>query len=537
MKQTMNRIFMLMLLPVISVTGVAQEIGLPSFEYVRQSEVWLSSENAAGLQYLPIQKISSAEVFFNKSNGEFVNYFQSDNSYEWGAQTESFFRLNPQIVFYGKVHYANFTGKNMGGSAFIDPYYNPFGIVEMTDDARGEKNKENYHLIGAVSAKMSDQWTIGGKIDYTAINYAKHKDLRHSNKYLDMTATAGLSYSFAKLLDVGINYLYRRSVEGLFFDIYGTTDKMYESLIDFGAFYGRKELFGSGGLYTKESNSPPVFNEFQGAALQLNVRFSPGWQFFNEFSYQSRKGYYGKKSPYTPILTEHHAGIIAYSGTLSYREQTRQQDLKVQVNREQLNNYENIFKENPSSEGGNKDILYYGDNQMLDRTVLQMKATYTANLGIVNQLPAWTLQAGGDFCNRQQTVSVYPFYRKQTIRFFNARLSACKNTAIDRKNRYDISLDVLYGSGNGTVFKDGIYVTPSENQKSPETTVFNLYCEYEYLTAPRITGTIGLAYSRLLNPLVQGYVRAHYEMTRARQIEYLEGNLLGAARLAIGCVF
>jgi hypothetical protein len=519
----------------LSGAGVYPTFSLPEFEYIRESEAWLGSENAAGLQYLPIQKISSAEIYFKKDNGKFVNYFQSDNSYEWGALTESFYRLNPKVVFYGKVHYTNFTGKNMGGSVFINPYYNAFDIVEKADDSRGEKSKEDYHLIGAVSAKLSSQWTIGGKLDYEAANYAKYKDLRHTNKLLDLTTTAGVSYSLGEIVDIGIHYFYRRSVESMQIKMYGTLDKAYYSLVSFGSFYGYSEIYGTGG-YTDKDESHPTVNQFHGAALQLNLRFSQHWNLFNELSYQSRKGYFGEKSPGTPIFTEHQSDILSYSGTLSYKKQGQHHRLKINAEMEQLENNENIFELKSSSGGGSKDVLYYGNNQVLDRTVSNVKALYTADLGVKNYLPTWTFQAGGDFCNRQQKVSVYPFYRKQNIHYYNGYLSACKNKIIDRKSRYSISLGALYGSGGGILHEDGVFQTPAESQEKPETTDFNLYNEYEYLTASHIRGNIGVNYSRLLNPAVRGYVRANYELTNALG-DYFKNQKYTSAFLAVGCVF
>lgn len=508
-----------------------------SFEYIRQSEAWLTSENTAGLQHLPIRKISSAGVFFNKSDGKFVNYFQSDNSYEWGAQTESFFRLNPKIVFYGKVYYANFAGKNMGGSTFIDPYYNPFDLVELTDDARGEKNKESYRLSGAICAQVHKKWTLGGRIDYRTANYAKYKDLRHTNKFLDLTTTVGATYSFGPKLEAGVNYFYRRSVEDIIFKTYGLSGQMYSTLVNFGAFFGRSELFGSGGRYTNGNNSLPLFNIFHGASLQLNYRFQPQWNLFNEFSCKMREGQYGIKDPYKRIFTEHQGSIFSYTGTLSYRKQDQLHLLHISAEYNPLENKEYISEVLNSTEGYVQDIIYYGSIKMLDKTVFNATITYTANLDVKDYTPVWVLQVGGDFHDRQQKASVYPFYRKQNIYCFNARLQACKNTIVDRKNMYTVSLRALYGSGGGTLYDDGVYQTPSEDQESPATTAFNLYREYEYLTAPRIQGNIGIAYSRLLNPVVRGYIRANCELTNALNTEHIEGKTHGSATLAIGCTF
>ena len=85
----------------------SDSIGWKNLPYIKQSEAWLNSENAAGLHTLSIPRITTAEVYVDKQNGGFIDYFQSDNSLEFGAQVESFYRLNSKVVFYGKVDYRN----------------------------------------------------------------------------------------------------------------------------------------------------------------------------------------------------------------------------------------------------------------------------------------------------------------------------------------------------------------------------------------------------------------------------------------------
>lgn len=104
---------------------------------------------------LPVKDVSIAEVYLNKSNGKFINYFESGDSYQYGGKAESYFRMNPKVVLYGYVEYSRFVGKEMSGSAFIDPpYYMPFDIVEMSDENSGKKELERYHLAGAISAEV-----------------------------------------------------------------------------------------------------------------------------------------------------------------------------------------------------------------------------------------------------------------------------------------------------------------------------------------------------------------------------------------------
>ncbi|MFQ8826619.1 MAG: hypothetical protein ACLR76_03245 [Alistipes sp.] len=113
---------------------------LRDFDYIKGEDGWLTSYNAAGLLSLPVTSISFVEASFAKSDGGFVNYYQSDDSYDFGLQTESFYRLSPKIAMYGKVS-PIFRGRNMTGSAFIDPYYNLFDIVEADPNGSERSRK------------------------------------------------------------------------------------------------------------------------------------------------------------------------------------------------------------------------------------------------------------------------------------------------------------------------------------------------------------------------------------------------------------
>ena len=60
---------------------------LRDFEYIKGFDGWLTSYNAAGLLSLPVNNISLVEASFTKNNGGFVNYYQSDNSYDIGIRS------------------------------------------------------------------------------------------------------------------------------------------------------------------------------------------------------------------------------------------------------------------------------------------------------------------------------------------------------------------------------------------------------------------------------------------------------------------
>lgn len=517
-----------------SATTIAQEKNWQNFDFIRQSNAWLYSNNASGLSFLPVANISIAEVYANKSNGGFINYYQSDNSYSIGALTESFYRLTDRTVLYGGISYSNFRGKHMGGSAFINPYNNPFDIVESVDSTAGTRNMEAYSLTGGVSVDLNKKITVGGKIDYHVANYAKFKDLRHTNKLLDMNVSAGLLYKINKYITAGANYSYHRTVEGTTFQMFGNTDRQYYSLISFGSFYGRLEPFSDNG-YTGQDFSNPLFNKYHGGSLQVEILFTPALKFFNELTYAARDGYFGKKSPNTIVHSKHNSNIFEYNGQLSLQRKKSLHQLSVNFRNEKLENFENVYKYETSEAGGVTNIVYYDAIKMLDRKYTFSSVKYTGNLGVEGYNPQWVLNAWFNYWGKVQTTSVYPFFRKQTINKYDINLSADKNITA-KNNMYSISLAATYGTGSGDKKNDGLYATPSESQKQPASLDNVLNKEYEYLTANRITARIGFKYSHLFPKGIQGYIKANYLHTQASNTDYLKNNFHSVS-ISVGCSF
>jgi hypothetical protein len=501
---------------------------------LRSSDAALTGHNAAGLHRLPVASLSYAELTADQTQGNFINYYQSNNSLTLSAGSESFYRLNPQTVFYGQIRYSHFQGQNMEGSMLTDPYSHAFDIIEISPESAGDKVKEHYLLTGAIAHNLSERWILGGKVNYEASNYTKHKDLRHTNSLLDLTASLGIDYILSPRIELGINYLYRKAVEGLSFKTYGLTDRQYTSLIAFGNFFGTSELFGGEG-YTDSSTSNPIIDHINGASLQLHLRPDSEWTLFSELSCQIRHGLFGKRSTTTPVYSKHFGRHLTLRQQLSHHQGQHRQhrhDWNLSIEHTQLENHENIWRKENNT-GNRTDIVYYGSNQVLDKHQLHLNLAYTANLHLRDLHPEWKLRAETDLSRRQQTLTLYPFYRKQEIYTYKLLLSA-ERRILKHHNRYDFHLAAGYGNGNGAAAIDGHHAAGQTQGKSSDT---HLYREHEYLTAPRLTARAAIAYNRPLADSLRGYLRLSYEYLHAPRILYLNGHTHHTTTLSLGCLF
>ncbi|MDR1738436.1 MAG: hypothetical protein LBR66_06450 [Candidatus Symbiothrix sp.] len=490
-----------------------------------------TANNVAFLRDLSEKSLSFIELYAQKNQGDFINYFQSDNSLDFDVNAGSWQRLDQRTVLYGTVEYQRFSGKNMSGSMLIEPRRNAFDLIELNTDASGEKTLERYHLAGGAAYDLSSRWTLGGQIDYTAANYSKHKDLRHVNSFLDFAFNASAIYHLKPTVAIGAAFLYGKSVEGLSFNTYGTTGTQYTSLVDFGAFFGRAELFGGDGYVDDDTNNPLV-NHFTGAALQFQLAPNSHWQFFNEIIYRVRDGYYGKRSTTTPVYSEHNSTLFACRGQLTRKTDRHYHNFALSADCEQLANYENIFTQ-VTLPGNRREIIYSGSNQVGDKTWFNMDLGYTSQLFVRDGQPKLRLSAGVDFHNRQQTATLYPYFRKQDIHYYQARLSAEK-LWYRRRNTFGVLLGARYGAGGNQTHTDGRYADSQTNSRTADNYLLR---EYEYLTAKRITGAIGLRYMQKISSGIQGYIQLYGESTHAFELQYLENPNFFALKLSLGCIF
>jgi len=506
-----------------------EQINWTDFDYVRTSSSWIISENAAGLDKLNTEKISFIEAFYNKENGDFINYYQSDNSYSYGALTESFYRLN-KVVFYGKMYYSNFSGKNMCGSSVLDPYFTPFDIVEFADSTAGKKKMETYHLTGALSLPIYKKLMLGLKADYKTISYYKIKDLRHTNDIMNLETTAGLSYSFEKIADIGVNYYFRKRTENTRYQAEGNTDQQFNSLISYGSFFGTQESFGTEGMTGDDGNNPFV-DFIHGASFQIDLFPEKNIHFFNEVGMKWRSGYFGQKSSVNIQYTEHEANIFHYKGVISLRRIQTLHQLSINFDREDLLNFENSYKKS-TTEGGNTTIVYYGQNQVLDRALSKASFVYTGNINVTDNNPEWVINAGVSVWRRDQMATFYPYYRKQDVKQVLATASLKKNI-IRKNNMYTVALGGTYGSGSGFEKEDGSYANAS---KSYATLDRYLYREYEYLTAGRASGNIEFRYTKAFPGNFRIFAGMKYDYTKAFDVSYI-GDSFGKLAVNVGYIF
>ena len=511
---------------------------LRNYQFVKQSDRWLTISNASALTRFNAPNIAEAEISLTKQKGGLANYFDSPNTNQIDVSVEAINRLNNRIVVAGGISYNYFSGKDMTGSAFINPTRKPFDITESTLEYPGRKHRDTYQLGGAIGYDLWKGYALGARFDYTAANYAKYKDLRHKNKLMDMSLSAGFYAPVAEWLNLGANYTYHRNTESLNFKIYGTNENIYRSLINYGAFMGQTEQFGSEG-YTDKSREMPLFEDGHGGNFQIELRPTEQLSAFGSIGFSKGEGYYGTRSPYTVSCTQHERNITEIDFSLAYQPLSRmtRHRLDFSFSNEKLANRAEVVRELINSSGAYY-YEYYDPVETGDKQWQDISLGYTAQLGIKGETPTWQLTASWQWGRQDQLAYLYPFYRKQAICHYELSAGVERNILL-KHGLLTLALDGAFRKGSGAPYEDGAFVTPNDKQTSPSTMNSFLYREYQYLTAPQYAIGGNAKYAFIFpGTRLKTHVRLALSHRKAnRSFDDCIGRDRTQGTFAIGCTF
>ena len=538
---------------------------LRDYQYVRQSDPWLTHHNAAALTRFAVDNIVEAEATLTKGDGGLVNFDDSQNTLQGNVRAESFYRLSPRVVTFGAISYDNWTGRDMTGSAFM-LQRTPFDLVEDSLTNPGRKHRDTYRLVGGVGADIYKGIALGARIDYTSANYAKYKDLRHKNKLMDLQLTLGTYIPVLPWLNVGADYTYRRQTESVDFGTYGKSERVYKTLIDYGAFMGRVEQFGNEG-FTDKSREMPLFEDRHGASLQLELRPTISHQpsaisplaLHVSVDASHATGYYGRRSPYTITYTNHDRDILNLQSRLTYAARSSRFTLDVNFSSEQLENRAETFREMTNAGGANYyeyyDPVETGNKKWYDLSVELHALLGNSSFFILNSslLPAWDLSAGYSRNERQQSAYLFPYYRYQQLTTHTFSLCATRNV-LTRQGVWSFTLNAAYQKGSGDPYLDGTF-TPQSSANGPQTSDLSpltsdllhlpssmdafLWREYQYLVAPQYTLGARVKYAFIFpGTRLKTHARLGIDYRKATETyDYSLGDQHTQLSLALGCTF
>lgn len=510
----------------------AQEAGsLVDFHFRKDTNPFLSYSNAAALSALGAGGFSVAEISAEKGDGAYMPLDGSDDDLNACVNTESFRRISDRMVFHGLLSYSYFNGKNMGGPVLIGLSYNPVNFYESTDDTRGTKRRELYHMEGALSYSLGDRWSAGMDFDYESGDQAKIKDPRFSNIWMDMRISPSVWFKASDNLSAGMSLRYRNTLENVIGGIFGTTDRQYFVFTDKGNFAGLVEQLEGDYNYMPSNSYRPMSNSFYGLSLQLlksgDVRFE------NELTFLYRTGYYGKKSSQTATFFEFDGLDFGYDASLILSSEDNIHKFSLSAGGKTMSVDENLFKY-VTPPGQTTVVEYYAKNSLSTGLSASASLAYDAWRGVSSRLPdmKYGASVAADYIDRNMTV--YPFSRSHDRLTLDARSYFERNFSM---NNFCFSAggEITFRTGTGTMFSDSM---------SASSTVKLVYRDdllgkqFEYDTASAVGAGLNFRFTRFLRQGSSVYLRLSDSfMSLLSGPVYLESRSRNVASLAFGCSF
>lgn len=530
-----------------------------SYDAIKRSDAWLTSLNAAALTRYSASNAAQAELSLTKAKGGFTDFSDSPDVLQGDAAVEAFYRLSSRTVVYGAMSYDNFSGKDMAGSTFISDFrphtsdlilqtsyfrHLPFDIIEDSLNNTGTKHRDTYHLTGGFGYSVSNGFSVGARLDYTAANYAKYKDLRHKNKLMDMTFSASVFTPLGNSVQIGATYLYRRTTESVLFSTYGKGGRNFVSFINYGPYIGQTEQFGSTG-FTDKSREMPLVDDYNGACLQFSIGHSPALQFYNAMTYAHRRGYYGRRSPYTITFTRHKSHVYKYDARLSRQSEKARFFLNFSLSAENL---ENLLPSRLElkNEAGATYYEYFTPVKSANRLWVDGQASLRADVSQLSSealttpgsMSVWSFEGGLRWAHHKQTAYLFPYYRRQHYTGYEPFISLTRNIAT-QKGVWTAQAGASFRHGDGTPADDGTFIEPSDKQMPPPTMDTYFWRDYQWMNAAQYeVGASGQYAFIMPSTSMKTYVRIALSHRKCNERnEYMAGPDRTTATLTLGCEF
>lgn len=479
-----------------------------TYDIIERRNSWNAGTNVTGIMMDSITT-SYAELYGNNRHGDFRNSYEAGKSWSAGAVAKSITHLKGYSLT-GSFSFDQTSGKNMSGSMFIHPGFYPVDVLEFIP---GRKDLQTYAFMGGIATDIAPNWRLGGKIDFSAANYSKRKDLRHTNYRLDLTVAPSVMYHSGELA-IGFSYIFNKNSESVKAEVIGTAETSYNAFLDKGLMYGAYEAWNGSGIHLSESgiNGFPVKELSHGAAMQLQ------WKgFYGDIEYMHSSGSAGEREAIwfkfpTHRITSH----------LSYRfkQGDKEHFLRLNLQWSHLTNNENVISK--ETVNGITTTHVHGSNRIFEQDAFSANPEYE----LIS--PRGELCLGTELSASKRLVTqMYPYVASEKMLCSRTYISGVLHTG-----RFDLKAAASFSTGDFTE-KSRTVETATEAGNPPYrlTDYYNL--QNEYATATHATLHLGLRYH--FNRGIYAEVQGSY--THGFNLNYIEGSSRWNETIKLGYTF
>ena len=501
-----RNIYGLWALLLLCTTGVSAQA---TYDVIERRNFWNAGANPAGIRMDSVT-ISNAELYGTYDSGGFRDSWQPSEGWSAGAVARTITHTE-RYSMAGSFAFDHASGRDMAGSMFVRPGHYPVDILEFTP---GRKIRQTYAFAGTVSVDISPNWRLGAGIDFKSANYAKRKDLRHTNYRLDLSIAPGVIYHRGDKA-VGMSYLFGKNSETIKAEKIGTTElSSYMAFLDKGLMYGASEEWDGSGIHLSETgiNGFPIKELSHGAAIHMQ------WgRFFGDVAYLYSFGSAGEKRTiwfeFPTYRVSSHLGYRFGKGNAEHF-------LRLNIDWSRQVNNENVLGKELSN--GITITHIYGSNRIFEKDVFSLRAEYEL------VAPGDELRVGAEVSSIDRlTTQMFPYIVTQSMVRGHAYISGVLHLG-----RLDLKAGVAFSKGNFDG-KNKEIDTEMEPGDPPSHLAEYHDLQNEYMTAPRVTSDIALRY-RFWREI---YAEAGAVYTHGFNLQYIGGANRWHGTIKIGYTF
>lgn len=447
-------------------------VALPAQNYdaVARRNFWNGGVNAAGLRQDSVT-VSVAGISGDYVHGGFRNSHEAAGQWSVGAEAKTITHFD-KMSMIGAFSFGHSSGREMSGSMFTRPGFYPVDVLEFTP---GRKDLQKYAFMGGVAVDVAPAWRLGGRMDFAAMNYAKRKDLRHSNFRLDMEVSPSVMFHKGRFA-VGLSYIYGKNSESVKAEEIGSAAATYYAFLDKGLMYGSYESWQGSGVHLSEPGIDgfPVKEITHGASVQMQHG-----GFYADATWRYASGEAGERQTVWFRFPSHsvssNLGLRLGKGPANHF-------LRIGFEWRRQENYENILGK--ETHGGVTVTHIYGSN------LIFVRESFTLNPEYESTSPRGEFRIGFDgTALSRQTTQMFPYVASQKMLYGRVYASGELHMG-----RVDLLLAAAFSKGRFSE-KDNTVETDVESGEPPHRMTQYYDVENEYLTAARIETGLGLRYN------------------------------------------
>ena len=240
----------------------------------------------------------TASLYGGFEEGGYKPAFQASSLWKAGAGAQGVLHTST-TSYQGSFSFEQMNGKDMFTSMFLEPGYFPVDVLEFTP---GDKTRQTYQLDGGFATDVDNDFLIvGGKASYSASNFAKRKDIRHTTYGMSLRVEPTLPFKMYEKAGMSLAYVFRKRTESIDAEQVGSaTDESYFAFLDKGLRYGTYQVWDGDGLHLDEAGVGvfPVREYANGLAYIVDIpELSCGMEMLWKHGTVGEKGYDWFRSP------------------------------------------------------------------------------------------------------------------------------------------------------------------------------------------------------------------------------------------------